>query len=143
MTRVRFYDAVPEETIGFAVIATQVGEQWVYCRHRQRTTWEIPGGHREAGETLEETACRELQEETDARDFTLMPVCVYSVQKDGGEETFGSLWYARAAALGGELHSEIACAELFAAPPENQTYPEIQPALHARVLEWLEEHHLL
>ena len=79
MTRVRFYDAVPEETIGFAVIATQVGEQWVYCRHRQRTTWEIPGGHIEPGETALQAAERELREETGAVSFTLTPVCAYGI----------------------------------------------------------------
>ncbi|MFR7445451.1 MAG: NUDIX domain-containing protein [Sellimonas intestinalis] len=42
-------------------------------------TYEVPGGHREAGETIDETARRELYEETGATDFDLFPVCVYSV----------------------------------------------------------------
>ena len=27
--------------------------KWVFCRHKERNTWEIPGGHREMGEAIE------------------------------------------------------------------------------------------
>ena len=39
----------------------------------------MPGGHREAGEDILETAKRELQEETGAIKFEIKPICVYSV----------------------------------------------------------------
>lgn len=56
----------------------------------------MPGGHREAGENILETAKRELQEETGATKFEIKPICVYSVTgktrvNDTGEETFGLL----------------------------------------------------
>lgn len=38
--------------------------KWVFCRHKDRDTYEIPGVHRESGETIFETAKRELMEET-------------------------------------------------------------------------------
>ena len=71
----------------------------VLVKHRERRTYEIPGSHREPGETIEETAARELKEETGAETFTLKPVSVYSVTgrnrvNDTGEETYGMLFYA-------------------------------------------------
>lgn len=28
----------------------------VFCKHKERETYEIPGGHRDAGEAIEDTA---------------------------------------------------------------------------------------
>ena len=71
----------------------------MFCRHRQRDTYEIPGGHREKGENILETARRELREETGAIKFQIKPVCVYSVTGKNsinmtGEETYGLLCFA-------------------------------------------------
>ena len=43
----------------YAVIAARYQDQWVFCRHKARNTWEIPGGHREKGESIADTAARE------------------------------------------------------------------------------------
>ena len=132
MTIVRFYDRADDDLLKFAVIAARSGGKWVLCRHRARDTWEIPGGHREAGERIEETARRELYEETGAVDFSLRPVCVYSVTAPDnfdGAETFGMLFAADITAFEGELHSEIERIRLFDALPEALTYPDIQPKL--------------
>lgn len=126
---VRFYDAVDDALLKFAVILARSGEKWVFCRHRERTTLEIPGGHREKGERVEEAARRELKEETGAEEFSLRPVCVYSVVRDDGE-SFGMLYYAEIASFEEKLHSEIEEIFLLEEPPEgNWTYPEIQPRL--------------
>jgi len=132
VTIVRFYDRADDDLLKFAVIAARSGGKWVLCRHRARDTWEIPGGHREAGERIEETARRELYEETGAVDFSLRPVCVYSVTAPDnfdGAETFGMLFAADITAFEGELHSEIERIRLFDALPEALTYPDIQPKL--------------
>ena len=126
---VRFYDEVEDSLLKFAVIIARSGGKWVFCKHRERSTLEIPGGHREAGESVDETAARELREETGAREFSIRPVCVYSVVRDDAEESFGGLY---AAEIGGfeEIHSEIERIVLLEEPPEgNWTYPEIQPRL--------------
>ena len=66
MLEVRFYDKIEDSQLDFAVIIARTGEKWVFCKHKKRDTYEVPGGHREAGETIEEAANRELKEETGA-----------------------------------------------------------------------------
>ena len=99
MVEVKFYDTVNDELLKFAVIISQSNGKWVFCKHKERDTYEVPGGHREAGENILETAKRELQEETGAIRFDMKPLCVYSVTgktrvNDTGEESFGLLCYA-------------------------------------------------
>ena len=128
---VRFYEygAVEDPLLKFAVILARADGKWVFCKHRERTTLEVPGGHREAGETVDETAARELREETGAKEFALRPVCVYSVVRDDAPESFGGLYAAEAASFE-EIHSEIEKIVLLDEPPKgNWTYPEIQPHL--------------
>ena len=96
---VKFYDTVNDELLKFAVIISQSNGKWVFCKHKERDTYEVPGGHREAGEDIFETAKRELQEETGAIKFEIKPICVYSVTgknrvNDTGEETCGLLCFA-------------------------------------------------
>ena len=132
MTIVKFYDNVADELLKFAVIVASYNGQWVFCKHRNRDTWEIPGGHREYGEAILETARRELYEETGATLFSITPVCVYSVTADDnfdGQETFGMLYYAEITELEKELHSEIERISIMDQLPERWTYPEIQPQL--------------
>lgn len=76
---VKFYDTVNDELLKFAVIISQSNGKWVFCKHKERDTYEVPGGHREAGENILATAKRELQEETGAVRFEIKPICVYSV----------------------------------------------------------------
>ena len=132
MTTVRFYDQAEDEKLRFAVIVTKTDGHWVFCKHRERDTLEVPGGHREPGEDILATAKRELYEETGAADFTIEPVCVYSVtapQHFCGQETFGMLFYADVKAFEKELHSEIERIVIRDGLPEAWTYPEIQPQL--------------
>ena len=80
MLEVNFYDNIDDHLLKFAVIVARTKDQWVFCRHQDRETYEVPGGHRETGEQIVETARRELYEETGAVRFDLLPVCVYSVK---------------------------------------------------------------
>lgn len=131
---VKFYDRVDDQLLKFAVIISKSEGKWVFCRHRERNTYEVPGGHRENGETIEEAAVRELREETGAVDFDLSPVCVYSVTgknrvNETGEETYGMLYYADIRTFEKELHSEIETVVLLDRLPDAWTYPQIQPLL--------------
>ena len=46
---VKFYDCmdVEDDKIKFAVIVARHMGAWVFCRHRERATFEAAGGHRE------------------------------------------------------------------------------------------------
>lgn len=129
---VKFYDKVNDDLLKFAVIISKYNGKLVFCKHRQRKTLEIPGGHREVGEIIGETARRELYEETGALDFKIEPICVYSVTAEDnfdGQETFGMLFFADIFSFENELHSEIESICLLDGPPEKWTYPLIQPRL--------------
>lgn len=128
---VKFYDTANDELLKFAVIVSKSDGKWVFCKHKERDTYECPGGHREAGENIDNTAKRELYEETGAIDYTITPVCVYSVTSndDNLTETFGMLYYADIKSFENELHSEIEKIDLFDELPSKWTYPLIQPLL--------------
>ena len=55
MVEVKFYDNVADEFLKFAVIISKTDNKWVFCKHKERETYEIPGGHREPGESILET----------------------------------------------------------------------------------------
>ncbi len=78
MLEIKFYDTIDDTLLEFAVIISKTKGKWVFCKHKERETLEVPGGHREAGETIVDTARRELKEETGVIDFDIKPVCVYS-----------------------------------------------------------------
>lgn len=136
MAEVRFYDPlfVPEAGLTYSVVASIYRGKWLFVRHHNRTTWEMPGGHIEDTETSDEAAGRELMEETGATDFKLECVSTYSVNIDG-ITGYGRLYLAEVFNLGtipdiSEI-DEIK-ADLFI--PEENTYPEIQPLLFERIL---------
>ena len=134
MLEVQFYKQVADDKLKFAVIVAQSEGKWVFCRHEERATYECPGGHREKGESILDTARRELHEETGALDYSIKPICAYSVigknrVNETGEETFGMLYYADIKRFSRVLCSEIEEVVLLDTLPVNWTYPEIQPKL--------------
>lgn len=134
MTEVKFYDTVEDKLLKFAVIIAQTKGEWVFCKHKERDTYEVPGGHREDSEDILTTARRELREETGAVDFTLKAVCVYSVRgktkinENIDDESFGMLFVADIFSFE-ELHSEIESILITDHLVDNWTYPSIQPRL--------------
>lgn len=130
--KMHYYGGVEDAQLSVAVIAARYQNKWVFCRHKDRTTWEIPGGHREPEETIEEAARRELWEETGAVEFTLQPLWPYSVTR------YGMLYFAEISELGPlPESSEIAQIQMLDTLPEELTYPFIQPELYRHVQDWL------
>ena len=135
MLRVSFFENVEDEKLKFAVILSKTQGKWVFCKHKERTTYEVPGGHREENEDILDTAKRELKEETGALFFDIKPVCVYSVigktrvNETIEEEVFGMLYFANIHAFEEELHSEIEKIIITDDLPKDWTYPFIQPKL--------------
>ena len=86
------------------------------------------------GESIIETAKRELVEETGAIDFDMKPVCVYSVKgktrvnENENDESFGMLYFADIYSLG-EINSEMEKILITDTLVKDWTYPLIQPKL--------------
>lgn len=120
----------PEDCLSFVTILTLGREGFLWCRHKSRRTWEWPGGKREEGETLLQTARRELLEETgQTADFHRL--CDYALWDD--EACSGGRAFIALNLRGqGALNHEIA--ELKEAPPlaaADLTYPLIHTNLLA------------
>ena len=102
-----------------------------------RTLLEIPAGKLDSpDEDPYEAGLRELREETGAVEFTIRPVCAYSVRgktgthKSAEEETFGMLFMADITSFEA-LHCEIEAILVTDRPVDRWTYPLIQPRLLA------------
>ncbi len=134
MLEVKFYNTneVKDEFLQFAVIVSRYNNQWVFCKHKERTTYECPGGRRDAGEAILETAKRELFEETGAVEFSLKEICAYSVVNETAE-SYGMLYYSEIKTLGELPAFEIERVELFTELPTARTYPLIQPKLIEKI----------
>jgi 8-oxo-dGTP diphosphatase len=139
MVTVTFYDPdfQPYDNLIYSVIAAKYYEKWVFVRHHERLTFEIPGGHIEEGEIPHTAAKRELMEETGALKFKLICIATYSVTADNGT-IYGKLFFAEIFEMG-EIpdHSEIAEIAFLNTLPNPVTYPEIQPHLFKKVLDYL------
>ena len=116
-----FLDHVEDELLKFAVIISFYHGKLVLCRHKDRDTYEIPGGHREADESILDCAKRELFEETGAIAFDIEPLCAYATMGKNrvnvsGDIIYGMLFVADI--------SEILFVDKLV---DNLTYPDIQP----------------
>lgn len=131
MKEIIFYElgTVEENLIKRVVIVSKYNNKWIYCKHKERNTWEIPGGHVEEGESPIEAAKRELYEETGAVDFNIEPISIYSVSQ------YAQLFYAEIKKIEKLPNFEIHEISFFEEEPDNLTYQEMHSKLFAKVKE--------
>ena len=129
----------PGTSLTYSVITARYRGKWIFVKHVNRDTWEIPGGHIEDGETSYEAAERELFEETGAVDFDVHCVATYSVTQDGSTG-WGRLYFAEVNILGPVNDSnEIDGITFNTSMPGSLTYPYIQSKLFDRVNRYIRE----
>lgn len=109
---------VSDQELTRVVCVSRYKDKWVYSKHKERQTWEIPGGHIEKGETWLEAAKRELYEETGAIDVEIEPICQYSIS------SYGLLCYANIKKIDKMPEYEMEQIGLFDEEPENLTYKD-------------------
>lgn len=132
---IKFYNVneIDDSLLFAAVIVSQYKGKWVLCKHKDRNTWEVPGGHREENESILDTAKRELYEETGAKKFDILPICAYSLTR------YAMLFYANITDLDDLPESEIERIDLFSELPSNLTYPLLHPKLVDKVKDVLSQ----
>lgn len=135
---VQFYK-LSENTQGmlYVVIVSRYKGKWIFVRQKGKTTWEMPGGHIEEGEHVNDAGKRELMEETGAVNFNLLPICDFQVSYDdkSGDKGRSRLFFAEIEELGKLGDYEIEELRLCDDIPENLTHKSIQPFLFQKVRE--------
>ena len=131
-TRILPRGSVDEDKLTYVVIGAREGGNWIFVRHRDRISWEMPAGHIEPGETADQAAVRELYEETGTVDSSLNYLCDYEVQVNDNTE-YGRLYGAYVNSREGLPEHEIGEIRLSNKLPDNLTYPEVQKVLFKKV----------
>lgn len=100
-------DSIALKDLTYVVIGAREGEKWIFVRHKERSSWELPAGHIEKNESAMEAAKRELFEETGTLNSAIRAIFDYTVN-DNGEVKHGRLFFARVIDRGPIPESEIA-----------------------------------
>ncbi|MCA1756622.1 MAG: NUDIX domain-containing protein [Bacteroidales bacterium] len=131
-------DDQPPHGFTYAIIGARYLGKWVFVYHNRRGNWGMPAGHVEAGETPDETAERELVEETGAVSYIIEPVATYTVIRDGAAGS-GRLYYAIIRELGEIIdREEIGSIQFADQLPEDVAFPGV----HRLLFNFLESYHL-
>lgn len=121
-----FHFGHPPEEVGeieFVSCVAYQRDQILFCKWRDNDIWVIPGGRVDPGETAEETAHRELLEETGATLKNMEVLCyihcfMYNL------EYWGIAYFGEIEALGAPSDlNEVSEAKLFSEFPENLSDP--------------------
>ena len=128
VTKVLPAASLADSDLTYVIVGARYQGQWIFVRHRQRQTWELPAGHIEAGEEADQAAVRELYEEAGVVKSSLIIVADYSVTV-GEHLAFGRLYMADVIEMEPLPEHEIEEIKLCRELPSNLTYPEVQTLL--------------
>jgi 8-oxo-dGTP diphosphatase len=128
VTRVLPPGSVDESELTYVIMGARYLGQWIFVRHRDRLSWEMPAGHIEPGEGPDRAAVRELYEETGVVKSSLTVISDYSVSQEG-KTAFGRLYCAEVHELEALPEHEIEEIKMSRELPSHLTYPEVQTRL--------------
>lgn len=131
-TRIFEAGSLAESKLTYVVIGARLGDKWIFVRHRDRSTWEMPAGHIEKGESADGAAARELYEEAGVTDSTMEYHFDYEVTT-GGKKKYGRLYFTVVKEINAHLEYETEEIILLDGLPPDLTYPEVQTALFNRL----------
>jgi len=116
----------------YTVIFARYQNKWLYCRAKERDTFETAGGHIEKGEKPLEAAKREFFEETGVVKFDIKPVFDYAVYREN-DFANGQVFLAEVHELGDMPCFEMSEVKLFDTIPDKMRFPQILPVLFEKV----------
>jgi 8-oxo-dGTP diphosphatase len=134
--KIEFYNnnQITDSKLTYVIICSRFKRrQWICVKHRERNTWEIPGGHIEPNEQPIDAARRELFEETGAVVYSINAIFDYSVTNETSIG-YGRVFFAEVEKLDCLPESEIIEINFFEKLPELLTYPMIQPLIFEKAL---------
>lgn len=114
--------------LDYVVIFAKYKEQWILVRHRDRNTWEFPGGKIEHGENALCAAKRELFEETGATEYTINEFVEFNVIVNG-RNSYGRVYVSIITCLGIKPCSEIEEIKMTSYLNHKLTHPQIYEVL--------------
>ena len=124
--------SIDDQNLSYVVMGSRYRDQWIFVRHRDRQTWEMPAGHIEPGESADQAAVRELFEEAGVLNSRLEIICDYSVTV-GAKTEYGRFYGAFVNEMEAQQEFEIAELLLSDKLPRTLTYPEVQTILFKRL----------
>jgi 8-oxo-dGTP diphosphatase len=120
--------SLDDEDLTYVVMGARYKDKWIFVRHRERQSWEMPAGHIEAGEDPDQAAVRELFEEAGVVNSSLTVISDYGVS-EAGKSAYGRLYFASVKEMEALPDHEIEEIKLCRELPSHLTYPEVQTLL--------------